>query len=154
MSPQVIFLDDISPEFTMIDKPLNFENSVKLFQKIGKFHALSFYMNDNNVSFDQFSEGYVSERMEPIVGILTRLLFSFAETFRGWGEEMELISQKYFTLIPKLYEKGLKLFSVNPRGYNVLNHGDFHIKNILFRIDKDYQDQVDDIRLVSITLLN
>lgn len=143
---KIVFINDLSPEFTMSDKPLDFAASAKVFEKIAKFHALSFFTNDDkSVCYDQYTDGFMSEAMRPMTGFLVQEFTSFAKTIKGWGGEMEEIAQKYFTLIPTVFDKVLNLFQANKNGYNVLNHGDFHIKNILTRKE---EDRVEDIRLV------
>lgn len=142
-----MFIDDISPEFRMTDKPLTFESSVKVFEKIAKFHALSFFMADNNVCFDQFNEGFISDKIGPMAGAIEALFNVLASRVKGWGGSMETVSQKLVALSPMMYPKLLKIFAPNPRGYNVLNHGDFHMKNILFREKEN--GKVGDVRLVS-----
>lgn len=143
---KIMFIDDISPEFKMSDTPVTFDNAVKVFEKIAKFHALSFYMADNNVSFDQFNEGFISDKIGPMAGAIEMLFNVLAGCVKEWDGPMEAVSQKLVALSPMLYPKLLKLFAPNPRGYNVLNHGDFHIKNILFR---ETGGKADDVRLVS-----
>ena len=62
--------------------------------------------------------------------------------------------EKYIEPLKKLqetyYEKGKITYTPNPgpNGYNVLNHGDFHKKNILYKIDKENGD-VKDLMTVS-----
>lgn len=69
-----------------------------------------------------------------------------------FGDSIELFTEEvktwpgYENYIPKLEnlkqtfrEKGIKTYTPNKPGdgYNVLNHGDFHIKNLLFQEDED-----------------
>ena len=69
-----------------------------------------------------------------------------------FGDSIELFTEEvktwpgYEKYVPKLEnlrrtfrEKGIKTYSPNKAGfgYNVLNHGDFHIKNLMFQEDED-----------------
>ena len=48
-------------------------------------------------------------------------------------------------------ERALKSYSPNtgPGAFNVLNHGDFHFKNMLYKMDKE-GGKIDDILMVSL----
>lgn len=53
---------------------------------------------------------------------------------RGW-EDFETIVEKMENLVSKFVTLGEKVYTPNPSndGYNVLNHGDFHYNNMLFK---------------------
>lgn len=57
------------------------------------------------------------------------------EVLKTWGKEMEPIAEKLTALAPTLVTKLFKIYSANPagQGYNVLCHGDFHLRNLLFK---------------------
>ena len=142
---KVVVVEDLSADFATGD-PLDFDNSVKVFRKLGIFHALSFFMHaEEHVDFERFSEGFISERMRPMVKFMNMQFGVFAEILSCWG--LKDVAEKYRALIPNLFEKALEVSKRNPRGYNVLNHGDFHLKNVLLK--KDAQGKVEDIRMVS-----
>lgn len=133
----------------MSEKPLDYESAIKVFEKIAKFHAISLFMHDNKgVSLEQFTEGFISKQFDGAAIMLIKSWTSFADTIKEWGSEMEVIGEKFLELIPTMYGKLGNLFQVNRMGYNVLNHGDFHLKNILFRQGTENLHQLDPIRLV------
>lgn len=49
-------------------------------------------------------------------------------------------------VIQKCTQRGQKVFTKSPGGFNVLNHGDFFMRNMLFR---EIDGKVSDIRFVS-----
>lgn len=145
---KIVFIEDISPEFTMSEQHLDFKTSVKVFEKIAKFHAISMYMHDQREPLEKYTEGFVSKQLAGTAGFIGQGLDSFADVIQGWGGEMEIAAKKLKSLVPNMYERLMKLFAVNKNGLNVLNHGDFHIKNLLFRQQNSELKQVDPIRLV------
>lgn len=142
---KVLFIDDLSSEYTMKRTPLNFEDSMDVMGKIAKFHALSYYLGESHAPMEQYTEGLISEKASLMMGFAMESFVTFTESVAKWGPEMSVIVEKLQTLQPSYYEKLTKLFAKNET-FNVLNHGDFHVKNILFRNDKE---AVDKIRLVS-----
>lgn len=133
----------------MSEKPISFEHALKVFEKIAKFHAISLFMHENKgVSFAQFNEGFISKQFDGASIMLIESWTAFAHTIKEWGGEMEVIGEKLLKIIPTMYGKLGNLFQANNVGYNVLNHGDFHLKNILFRQGADNLQNWDLIRLV------
>lgn len=72
----------------------------------------------------------------------------FAEEVKSW-EGFEMIAEKVEGLIEKFEEKGDKVYRANASGdgYNVLNHGDFHFNNMVFK--KDADGKLSDVLFVS-----
>lgn len=147
---KIVFIDDLSPEYSIMKQPLNFETAAKVFTKIAKFHALSFYLHGNdNVSFAQYKEGFISDKIGPMIQMLQMMFGALGDIVKGWGGKMEVIGQKYKDLAPHLYDRLVKIFSAPSSGFNVLNHGDFHIKNVIFKRKPGSEEDVEEIRLVS-----
>lgn len=152
LSPhKVIFIEDISPEFIMSEKQLDFEESCLVFRKIAVFHALSFFLGEAHEPMKEYKEGFVS-KLIPTNDFISMTLGVFGSAVSAWGDEMEAIAGKVNNLKDTIYDKLLTTFERNTAtGYNVLNHGDFHIKNILFRNQKDFPRETDKSRLVCVT---
>lgn len=76
-----------------------------------------------------------------------------ADKIRTWPG-YETIADKLVAIKPKIMEKGVKSTTPNKpgEGYNVLNHGDFHSKNLLFK--KDEQNNINEILLIDFQLCN
>lgn len=70
------------------------------------------------------------------------------EEMRSW-EGFEMIAEKVESLIEKFEVKGDKVYHANASGdgYNVLNHGDFHFNNMVFK--KDPAGKLSDVLFVS-----
>lgn len=145
---KIVFVDDISPEFTSSEQQLDYEASVEIFEKIATFHALSYHLGEDHPPIKEYVFGFVSERVPGAEEFLKQSVRDFAETVGEWGGQFKVIAQKLMDIVPTIHKKCLASFKKDQvTGFNVLNHGDYHIKNILFR--EHYPDATDKTRLVS-----
>lgn len=139
--PAILIFQDIAPDdFVMQHMPVPLEKTALVAQKLGKFHALSFYMNEERGEskvVQSFNEGMFGDhggigQEWDFVGPSHKVL---CESVRSWG--METLADKLVLLQPHVMEKLNKVFSETSKsaGIKVLNHGDFHIRNLLFRYD-------------------
>lgn len=146
---KVIVLKDISPEFVMHQRPLNLEESKLVFEKMATFHALSFSMGESHEPMKSYTHGFISNHLDGKSDFLVQNVMILAATLAEWGPEMEVAGKKLMALGPTIFEKLKTLYNKNPTtGYNVLNHGDFHVKNILFRNEAGSAIAGDNSRLV------
>jgi thiamine kinase-like enzyme len=72
----------------------------------------------------------------------------FIDEIKTW-EGLEMIAEKMETFVGKFETSGEKVYTANgpSEGFNVLNHGDFHINNMVFK--KDSQGKLSDVLFVS-----
>lgn len=132
----VIVLDDLGAlGYEKIKQPLeNFEETKQVFQRLAKFHAASYFLiNERDEDFRSFEfsmfgieDSFLLEKFfyEP--------LDTFTEVLESWGGYDDCI-EKLKVFRENFIGKGKELYKPNKNGYNVLNHGDFHIKNLLFK---------------------
>ncbi|XP_055687411.1 uncharacterized protein LOC129792405 [Lutzomyia longipalpis] len=135
--PPVLIFEDISKiGFTMSPDLFDFENTIKIVKKLAKFHALSFYMNDNKYSYDLqlpectgvlLNEKSIDKIKVFFAGLET--LKKFIKTWPGYEE----IAEKIENITPVFTQRLLNSYKPNPEpGFNVLCHGDFHLRNMMF----------------------
>lgn len=71
----------------------------------------------------------------------------FIDEVRTW-EGYEVITEKMEVMVEKFEEFGNKIYDTGRGSYfNVLNHGDFHFNNMLFK--KDAEGKIADVLFVS-----
>jgi thiamine kinase-like enzyme len=72
----------------------------------------------------------------------------FIDEVRTW-EGYEVITEKMEAMVEKFEELGNKIYETGKGtfGLNVLNHGDFHFNNMLFKKDSD--GKIADVLFVS-----
>lgn len=73
----------------------------------------------------------------------------FIDEVRTWSG-YEVITQKLEQTVEKFEELGAKIYEPNTGhfdGFNVLNHGDFHFSNMLFK--KNDEGKISDVLFVS-----
>jgi hypothetical protein len=87
--------------------------------------------------------------MEGLVSILDANFDTFLDYIQEWGGYEEFIEPiKNFRTV--FAEKGRKSYQPNTEdgAFNVLNHGDFHLKNVLYKMSKE-DGKVEDFVAVS-----
>lgn len=154
-NPDILILQDLSVEkFYMQCMPIPSEKATIAAKKLGKFHGLSYYMagerSDDVVQ--SFKNGLFTERSCKELHFVEVRHGVLCELAREWG--LEAVAEKLVALKPHLMKKLVEIFQPNNKGFgvNVLNHGDFHIKNMLLSCDDQQQDNdriFKDIRFVS-----
>lgn len=72
----------------------------------------------------------------------------FIDEVKTW-DGFETVHEKLEELFKKFEERGSKVYTPSV-GYNVLNHGDFHYKNMAFK--KDDIGKLSDVLFVSFIL--
>ncbi|XP_059621224.1 uncharacterized protein LOC132264905 [Phlebotomus argentipes] len=139
-NPEIIIIEDIAPKgFVMRHKPMNFENTKKVIEKLAKFHALSYYMyHDEKKEVDEFKYGLLGTHSMASMQFFVEGFMRATRCIKEWPGYEE-IAEKMEQLAPKLLQTARKAYRPNKpnEGFNVLNHGDFHIKNLLFLNDED-----------------
>ena len=79
--------------------------------------------------------------------LLGRGLVGFTESIKEWEgydkyvEHFEVFKTNYLSKVLKTYAPNHNEF-----GFNVLNHADFHIKNLMFKMDS--QEKIEDFLFV------
>lgn len=103
-------------------------------QKLAKFHAASYFQaNEKNMDFKGTYNDSMFKKTNTM--LLDKLFKEGIEVFSDVVLEwpgFEQYSPKLKEFSKHYQEKALRTYSPNgANGYNVLNHGDFHNKNIL-----------------------
>ncbi|XP_067619910.1 uncharacterized protein [Eurosta solidaginis] len=157
LSPyKLIVFEDLVPlgYDVLRDRTANEEEVKAAYTKLAKWHAISHViLNKNPHYFDEYRDNFFTQadvRENPLFG-------ASVSTFMHMMRKMPEL-KKYLPKLEKLVEKvDLLDETVNsfteyrkaPRNdaYYVLNHGDYHVKNMMFKYNKD-NGKLDDVMLV------
>lgn len=134
----LIILEDLRPLNYSIKKniPQDFEISKLIVRRLAKFHAASFYLaNESQLNFSRFNTNVFQDPMVVKV-VYKEGLESFIKVVR----ELEGF-QKFIPNLENFMEnfmsKVQKTYTPSESGFNVLNHNDFHLNNVLFKNEDD-----------------
>lgn len=155
--PKILIFRDIAPEgFEMCRMPVPLAQSSMIAKKLGKFHALSYYMKEEQGStlVETFEDGMFTEKDISDWVFMDGYLDTLCDLLCEWDHGT--LAYKLKVMQPKFMQKMLDLYKPQPKGHgiNVLNHGDFHIRNMLFRyINEEDKSTFEAIRLVGFLIL-
>lgn len=133
---RVIVMEDLGVSgYAKILQPLqHFEDSKMVFERLAKFHAAGFYLiKEKKADFSRFNHSlfhikdkFIKEKF------LLESIDALTDVLHSWGGNEEYVARlKVFR--ENFMEMGQRLYEPDSDGYNVLNHGDFHIKNLMFK---------------------
>ncbi|XP_055696322.1 uncharacterized protein LOC129797599 [Lutzomyia longipalpis] len=147
INPDIIILEDIASKgYVMRHKPMNLENTKKVAERLAKFHALSFYLyHEEKKELDDFKFGLVTTATLDTMNFFADGFMRAVRCAKEW-EGFAEIAEKMEKFGPHLMKKIRDVYIVDKSegAFNVLNHGDFHIKNLLF-----INGENDDVQKVS-----
>lgn len=133
---------------------LSLEQALPIVVKLAKLHATSAVLFEKNPSImELFLEASIStnpQRQDFLVHYenCARTLGLVAE--QEWTNEWKEISEKLKVLSKKIVQKGCKLYLRDDNSFNVFNHNDLWIPNVLFKFNED--ESVQDILFVDFQL--
>lgn len=147
----ILLLQDMSTEgFEIVLQPLKkLKEAEMVLKRLAQFHAASFYIvqhgmdNFSNHNYCIFKATDLPETRES--------LQTFRDVVASWND-CEGYLGKLDSLTGNFSDIGNKCFMPNSskQGYNVLNLGDFRMKNIMVKRNQDRE--VESLRFVSIEL--
>lgn len=137
-NPQILIFKDMATDnFEMSRTPIDFAGASMVAEKLGKFHALSYFMVEElgDKQVETFVEGMFNEQNMSMWQGSEDYFTVLAELLAEWDGSMGKIGDKLNAIKPEFLKRMLQLYQRQPKGQgiNVLNHGDFHIRNLLFR---------------------
>uniref|UniRef100_A0A1A9X231 CHK domain-containing protein n=1 Tax=Glossina brevipalpis TaxID=37001 RepID=A0A1A9X231_9MUSC len=156
---KIIILEDLCDcGYEVIrDRPLN-ENEIKMvYAKIAKLHAVSYMLgkekvNEHSATVTARQEGIFSSSWaisHPMIanGIQNFMtMLNHYKEFNVYLDKVKIMEPIMFTECKNLY----RAFQINDSTKNdifVLNHGDFHLKNLMFKFNKK-TNQLEDVIMV------
>ncbi|GAB0088789.1 uncharacterized protein DMENIID0001_032530 [Sergentomyia squamirostris] len=145
LNPDIVIFEDISKYgYVMRYKGLDYEGALKVITKLATFHSLSYYIqNESILDLTDFTNGLFSSNTGFQMDFIPQSFHGFADAVKDYGG-YEVAVEKLEAIKPLLLKKMGEIYKPrgNPYGVNVLNHGDFHIRNLLFINNGDDIDKL------------
>lgn len=136
------------------DSLLRLDQALPIIVKLAKLHAVSavLYERDPDI-MNTFLEGSISnnpERQDFLVHYENCALNLGKVAEQEWGQEWKEIASKLKKLQYTIRQKGCDVYTRDESSFNVFNHNDLWMPNVLFKVDEN--DLVEDILFVDFQL--
>lgn len=144
----MLVFDDLTHEnFEMIHHPQSLDKIGLIIEKIAIYHALSMVIaeqSDQSELVAKYNGAWTGDQMKPIMQSMINQAKALGTEVKSWPG-MKDIGSKIENHIDEIFENfGNSYTKPNTWGYNVLNHGDFHIRNMMFHKDP-FSSEIDDV---------
>ncbi|XP_048515635.1 uncharacterized protein LOC125502073 [Athalia rosae] len=148
-SPVHLVLEDLTSRgFRMASRRdgLDLDHCLLAVQNLGRFHAASVALKEKNPDVvTKYTKGfYHTKQSQVLQDIYKQGVKAFATETTKWEELPSRIPEKLLQLSDVVFEKGCQAAAFRTDDFNVLNHGDFWVNNMLFRYDES-QKPIDQI---------
>ncbi|XP_017476484.1 PREDICTED: uncharacterized protein LOC108366561 [Rhagoletis zephyria] len=145
---QIIILEDLSENgYTVMRNRFPTDDEMKaIYRKLAKVHAVSYAIgqSEDHEVVTQHQEGLFSSEFILEYELFKTALRNFIDLLTTHDEFSEYLP-KFQVMEKDILRRCHKLFNVYKNGIKnevlVINHGDFHLKNLMFRFDEKSQMQ-------------
>ena len=142
----IVFEDLCESGFVTIRRRYLNEGELKLvYRKIAKFHAASYILglSEDRDSVTQYDAGIFGDSLIMSMDLMAKGIFNYMDML-GKHKEFEVYLEKVKAMQPEISGtcKALyKAYEMNAGKDHifVLNHGDFHMTNLMFKLDGNQQ---------------
>ncbi|XP_046431331.1 uncharacterized protein LOC124185050 [Neodiprion fabricii] len=147
--PVHLIVEDLAPAgFRMADRQagLDLDHCLLAIRNLAIFHASSVALVEKDLkAVSKYTRGmFHKDRPSAMVEFIKASTKTLAEEVAKWIELSPRISEKISKLSEVVYEKACEVTLFRKDDFNVINHGDFWVNNMLFRYD-ERQKVVDQI---------
>ncbi|KAG6558436.1 EcKinase 11 [Microplitis demolitor] len=147
-NPLLLVMEDLTPlGFRMADRQarLDIQHCTLALQRLAKFHASSVLVCENTPEYKgHYTNGKYSNNIPEITSFFRNGMKFLVEEIKTWPEINEEFFKKLNQLVETAYEKACEIGKLRENEFNVINHGDFWVNNMLFKYD-DNHNVVDQI---------
>jgi Ecdysteroid kinase-like family len=148
----LVFEDLVERGYQPKTSLLNFEEMKMVMTKIGKWHATSYYLGkmDAQTPVTEYESLLFDEEITDLDALFGDAFRYLRKAVEKWPGDNGLILEKLDSATKNWFARGQAAYK-EVSDFCVMNHGDFHFKNIMFK----YQNGVlDDLLFVSMTKIN
>ncbi|XP_011060316.1 PREDICTED: uncharacterized protein LOC105149531 [Acromyrmex echinatior] len=138
-NPTLLVIEDLaSLGFRMADRfsGLDLDHSLLAFRGLARFHAASVVLCEKNPKQkEMYTKGmFCNQHSLETKSFFILAVKALADEIANWPEAKKY-SKKIAKLSDHIYQIGIDAHTLCEDEFNVINHGDCHIKNILFKYD-------------------
>lgn len=138
----LVFEDMKNLGYTMFprDRQINFDEALPIIVKLAKLHAAGAVLQEINPAImDFYNEGSISvnpERQDFLVHYSNCVRALTSVAVKEWGPRWTAIAEKLKSLEAKIVQKGCDLYVRDENAFNVFNHNDLWMPNVLVKLDE------------------
>nr|XP_034178777.1 uncharacterized protein LOC117603563 [Osmia lignaria]XP_034178778.1 uncharacterized protein LOC117603563 [Osmia lignaria] len=138
--PLCLILEDLSVlGFRMANRQLglDMDHALMALRGIARFHAASVALCEKEPKYkEQYRKGMISiEYPEEMHTYIPSTLKAMADEVEKWPELGKPYADKIRAFAPNSYRKGAEALARKDNEFNVINHGDCWVNNMLYRYD-------------------
>ncbi|XP_046144692.1 uncharacterized protein LOC123988486 isoform X2 [Osmia bicornis bicornis] len=138
--PVGLIMEDLSVlGFRMVNRQLglDIDHALMALRGIARFHAASVALCDKEPKYkEQYRKGLFSRECPMEMQMFIGAIFTaMADEVEKWPEFGKPYADKLRAFAPNLYRKGGEVTARKDNEFNVINHGDCWVNNMLFRYD-------------------
>lgn len=150
-SPRLIVMEDLSfSGWTRMDEICRFEDAIPAIRTISKLHAASFALNKKvspalsvekmfikiEILQSMKLSNFANRTSDSLLSMFRPMFSSYIDAICSW-DDFKDIHPRLQEFKATFMDQYKQVYTPNPgsEGYNVLNHGDFHGKNLLHLLD-------------------
>ncbi|KAH0534817.1 uncharacterized protein LOC123266980 [Cotesia glomerata] len=139
-NPPVLVLEDLAPlGFRMADRQngLDLCHSVLAIRRLAKFHASSVFVIEKKPKVKKlYSKGLFDTRCPPELSkLFVNGVKAMTKVAESWSEVSKQCVEKLKSLQNAAYSKACEIGKLREDEFNVINHGDFWVNNMMFKYD-------------------
>ncbi|CAD6238140.1 GSCOCG00008411001-RA-CDS [Cotesia congregata] len=140
-NPAMLIIEDLTPlGFKLADRQagLDLPHCKLALQRLAKFHASSVLVceKDPQVRKDHRRGMFSAEFPPAVLTFFISGMRSLAKTADSWPELSEDCKKKLKKIADAAYSKACEIGKLREDEFNVINHGDFWVNNMMFKYDK------------------
>nr|XP_003704346.1 PREDICTED: uncharacterized protein LOC100878674 isoform X1 [Megachile rotundata]XP_012142850.1 PREDICTED: uncharacterized protein LOC100878674 isoform X1 [Megachile rotundata]XP_012142851.1 PREDICTED: uncharacterized protein LOC100878674 isoform X1 [Megachile rotundata] len=138
--PICLVMEDLSTlGFRMANRQVGFDmdHTLLALRGLARLHAASVALCEKEPKQKQrYNNGMFSYHYPEVMkNFMITTLTALADEIETWPELGKTYADKFRTFVPYAYSKGVAAVKRNDKEFNVINHGDAWVNNMMFRYD-------------------